>query len=199
MGLISPSQSADGQSVVAAKINDPINTIANEFNGNIDNANIKAAAGISGTKLADSTVSTVKLTNPYKFSVYRNSGWTDGNNAFVKIQFDTKNFDTGSNYDNTTNYRFTAPVNGFYFFSARSGSSITTGNFGIIQIFKNGVGALTGNQLLPNGTGDQGRVVSGLLQLVATDYVEVFSYGTGGVGDVGTSVNYFHGFLVSST
>lgn len=32
----------------------------------------------------------------------------------VKVQFDTERFDKGGVYDSATNYRFTAPVNGFY-------------------------------------------------------------------------------------
>ena len=53
MGLISPVQAADGTTPVnAASVNNPINTIANEFNGNIDNSNIKAAAAIATAKLA---------------------------------------------------------------------------------------------------------------------------------------------------
>lgn len=61
MGLVSPAQSADGQTIEAADINNPINTIANEFNGNIDNDNIKAAAGIAGTKIADGAITNAKL------------------------------------------------------------------------------------------------------------------------------------------
>jgi hypothetical protein len=52
MGLISPSQSADGNAVTAAAINNPINTIANEVNGSLDNANVKASAAIATSKLA---------------------------------------------------------------------------------------------------------------------------------------------------
>lgn len=47
-----PNTFTAGTTVVAAQVNDNENTIYNEFNGNIDNANIKAAAGIVDTKLA---------------------------------------------------------------------------------------------------------------------------------------------------
>lgn len=52
MGLISPTQITDGTTANASDVNDPINTIANEFNGNIDNANIKTGAAIATAKLA---------------------------------------------------------------------------------------------------------------------------------------------------
>lgn len=60
MGTISVSLPADGTTADVADYNTPINTIVNEFNGNIDNANIKAAAAISGSKLADGTVTSAK-------------------------------------------------------------------------------------------------------------------------------------------
>lgn len=56
MAHVSPSQSADGETIEAADVNNPINTIANEFNGNIDNSNIDDNAAIDGSKLADGSV-----------------------------------------------------------------------------------------------------------------------------------------------
>jgi hypothetical protein len=43
---------SDGQYLTAADLNNEFNIIQDEFNGNIDNANIKAAAGIDGTKIS---------------------------------------------------------------------------------------------------------------------------------------------------
>lgn len=56
MGSVSPAQVSDGTTIDASDVNNPINTIANEFNGNIDNTNIKAAAAITGSKLADNSI-----------------------------------------------------------------------------------------------------------------------------------------------
>ena len=53
MGLITVPQVSDGDTAEASDINTPVNTIANEFNGNIDNANIKSGAAIATSKLAD--------------------------------------------------------------------------------------------------------------------------------------------------
>lgn len=41
--------------------NTPINTIVSEFNGNLDNNNIKASAGIDGSKIADASIPAAKL------------------------------------------------------------------------------------------------------------------------------------------
>lgn len=53
------------------------------------------------------------------FSAYKSSTTANvtGNNAIVDVVFDTTLVNQGNNYDSTTG-RFTAPVNGFYEFSA---------------------------------------------------------------------------------
>lgn len=56
MSTVSVTLPADGTTADVADYNTPINTIVNEFNGNIDNANIKTAAAISGSKLADNSI-----------------------------------------------------------------------------------------------------------------------------------------------
>jgi len=58
MGIItSPVTYSDGNTLTAAQLNSSINTIVNEFNGSIDNANIKAAAAIAESKFAFDTTS----------------------------------------------------------------------------------------------------------------------------------------------
>lgn len=64
MGNISVSLPADGTTGDVADYNTPINTIVNEFNGNIDNANIKSGAAIATSKLADDAgITTAKIAN----------------------------------------------------------------------------------------------------------------------------------------
>ena len=46
------------------------------------------------------------------FSAYRSTNQAAANNTFTKIQPNVEEFDTNSNYDNTTNYRFTPSVAG---------------------------------------------------------------------------------------
>lgn len=53
MSLITVSQAQDGVTGVnAAAINTPVNTIANDYNGNITNANVSASAAIDFSKIA---------------------------------------------------------------------------------------------------------------------------------------------------
>jgi hypothetical protein len=61
MGLISLTLPNDGETVDAADVNTPFNTISTVINGNIDNANIKSDAAIDGTKIADNSIPAAKM------------------------------------------------------------------------------------------------------------------------------------------
>lgn len=61
MGTISVSLPSDGSTADVSDYNSPINTIVDEINGNLDNANIDAAAAIAGSKLASGGVGTTQL------------------------------------------------------------------------------------------------------------------------------------------
>jgi hypothetical protein len=141
-----------------------------------------------------------QLYNPYKFSVYRNAAWTPGNTVFAKVQFDTELYDTNSNFDNVTNYRYTAPKAGFYHFASRAGSSIGTASLSILSLYKNGSEILRGPSAVSSVAAQViGCGVVGDLQLSASDYVEVWCDAAGGAGDTGAPYTYFSGFLVSQT
>lgn len=58
MGTVTkPKTWADNENVLYTDLNSVLDTLYNEFNGNIDNANIKSSAAISESKLAFSTSS----------------------------------------------------------------------------------------------------------------------------------------------
>lgn len=63
MGLVNLGLPNDGENIDASDVNNPFNTLANEFNGNIDNDNIKSAAGISGSKLAAKSVGSAQISD----------------------------------------------------------------------------------------------------------------------------------------
>lgn len=216
MSLINYTPPADGETADAADVVTPLNTIYNEFNGNIDNSNIKAGAAISTSKLADDVVTTPKIlddavtapkvsgldrsnltvdSNPYKFSVYRNAAANTGNAAFAVLACDTELFDTNSNVASGV---YTVPVNGFYAFSAcmsvaASGSDIT------IAIFKNGSEVARGTQVTINA--NVSCNVTTLIQCTAGDTIDTRVYGSATRAlNVGVAnQNYFTGFLVSRT
>lgn len=60
MGLISVTNIADGTNIDAQDVNSPINTIVNEINGNLSEANLANSAATTA-KIADSAVTTAKI------------------------------------------------------------------------------------------------------------------------------------------
>lgn len=52
MSTISVTNIADGDAVTAASINNQVNTIVNDYNGNITDANVSATAAIGAQKIA---------------------------------------------------------------------------------------------------------------------------------------------------
>jgi hypothetical protein len=158
------------------------------------------AAFNNGTGIADLTIgSTTSLTNPYKFSVTLANSFSSGTAASVKVPFDTITYDTGSNFDAVTNHRFTAPIAGFYHFSASIGSAVTGANRrGIVNLFKNGTFVPDSNGTDQSLTSSQyfGLNLSMDLQLAANDYIEVDVYTDNGQSFISGN---FCGFLISNT
>ena len=168
-------------------------------------ATVLTVVGVSAEVVANSAISNVYFSksdtpqgftapsNPYKFSVHRNAAANTGNGVFVKIDFDTEAFDTNNNFASGT---YTAPVSGFYQFNARASCAVTT-QF-LLAIYVNGSVVKRGTHVLGNGT--VGCDLSVLLQLSATNTVEIHSLGNGGALEVATGVNvWFTGHLVSRT
>jgi hypothetical protein len=73
------------------------------------------------------------------FSAYLSSNQSITTSTRTKVQFNTEVFDTANCYDNTTNYRFTPTVAGYYQISAcvNAGSTISQTRF-IMMLYKNG-------------------------------------------------------------
>lgn len=145
---------------------------------------------------------TKTLSNSYKFSVgvpgqnFTATGFTASKIIMPSLPL----FDTGSNFDYTTNYRFTAPISGFYFFTAQLDWFVANGVEERIMLYKNGSFFRYGNQLSNNtgGNFDVMTIVSTLVHLTATDYIELWGAQSSG-GSVSIAGGYFDGFLVSAT
>lgn len=147
------------------------------------------------------TFPTIGLVNPYKFSAYNTTGQSVPITAWSKIVFQGKYFDTGSNFDTVTNYRFTAPIDGFYQFDALVSLLVVGGVFMSVALYKNGVEFVRGNWA-QNATGANEHIAAGvsrLLELNATDYIEVFAFDNqAGTAAVDPQLTQFSGFLVSA-
>ena len=118
-----------------------------------------------------------------------------------QLPFATEDWDTNSNYDNTTNYRFTPTVAGYYQVNIKIQLDNTgSGGETYTALYKNGslhkrVG------FTPNIASTQRSPVGSILVYLngSTDYVEAYVFqNTGGSVPLnGTSeFNYFQAFLV---
>lgn len=164
-------------------------------NGQVSSSNsILPAALVTG-------IQTSKLSNQYKFRIYRTAAYTTVSATPTALPFDTKTgtqgFDTSSNVDVVTNKgRFTVPVTGLYWFAGRFD---VTSSRAFASIYVNGVEVNRGSDIVISSAIVSGTV-SGFIQLNAGDYVELYYYVTGAVSVSNNSAStWFSGFLVSAT
>ena len=117
------------------------------------------------------------------FSAYLGSNQTVTSGSWTKLNINTKVFDTNTNYDATTNYRFTPTVAGYYQVngSVYGGGSTNTTNV-ISAIYKNGSVYLTGSYISAsaNPQSNQASIISTLIYMNgSTDYIEFYGQITG--------------------
>jgi hypothetical protein len=125
------------------------------------------------------------------FRAYRTTNQTPTNNAYTKIQFNTESFDTNSNYDPTTNFRFTPTTAGYYQITVRLVLA-NVASTAYSSIYKNGSAYSTNGQ-------STGTVESTDLVYLngSTDYVEAYCYNESNASVFGSiTSSYFSGFWV---
>ncbi len=118
--------------------------------------------------------------------------------AATKITLDNEEFDTNSNYDPTTNYRFTPTVAGYYQINAALTSSSAC-TAAIIYVYKNGSEFKRGtraNQV----AGTLGINISCIVSMNgSTDYIEIFGAVVDGITPLiagGQNFTYFSASLI---
>jgi len=152
--------------------------------------------------IPDATGTMMVSGNMPAFSAYPASAQTFANGSFVKVVYDTKQFDTASCYS-TANSRFTPNIAGYYqvngnitFGSASAGSAVQLG------IYKNGSQEHQGVQTTFGGTYNGCSGVSALVYLNgSTDYIELYCIQLTGGSKANTNVsdayaNFFQAILV---
>jgi len=105
-------------------------------------------------------------------------------NTWTKLQCQSEDWDTNSNYDNATNYRFTPTVAGYYQFSGGLEFNNVTG-FYQIAFYKNGSSHRVGGWYASSTNGCQVTLSDLIYCNGTTDYVELW-------GATSTSSNAFY-------
>lgn len=189
---ISEYTSANGVTIDGVNLKDgTINT-----NNAVTTASI-AANAVTSAKISSIAYNTASFSNPYKFSAYRSAALTTNASTWTKMPLTAEYFDTNSNFDAVTNYRYTVPVSGFYFFTAYY-STGTSPTRSIVALYKNG----TENNRLFDVTATVGTISgSAILQLTAADYIEMYYWTQVAVAlDVNPSTRpTFSGYLICQT
>lgn len=148
----------------------------------------------NGTILTTATAG-VPVNGP-AFSAYQSTAQALTLNVWTKAQLQSEEFDTNGCFDNTTNYRFTPTVAGYYQITANFFVSNTaTANY--ISIYKNGS---LFKQAPDNYATNAGNHLTALIYFNgSTDYVEM--YVKTGVSQNTTNTAYatfFQGALIRS-
>ncbi len=132
------------------------------------------------------------------FSAYSSSSLSVSSATWTKLQINTEEYDTASCF-NTSNYRFTPNVAGYYHFTGQYDIATGSPTRAIIAIRKNDdTTRANGNDIGPssgNLSQGAGMVVSKIWYMNgSTDYVELFCYLAGGAT---VDLNaYFQGLMV---
>ena len=187
-----------------------------QINGDTSGSVIIAAPAVAGsTTLTLPTTSGTVLTSANAFSAgtgpafsaYSNANQNISTSSYTKLQFQIEEFDTNSNYDNATNYRFTPTVAGYYqiYGSAIFNIAPTTLN-GVLLIYKNGSAFKSVVGFGSNLSGWFNPTISSLVYLNGTtDYIEMYIWQSSGSTQTVQSATslpylgtYFQGFLARS-
>ena len=160
-----------------------------------------ADANITTAKLATSAVTPEKWTNPYKFYAYRGtSNQTISSATYTTVALNAESFDTNNNF-NTSTYKYTPPVNGFYMLTGQLFADQADGAHTIVQIKKNSTTIAEQRVVYPPGANlNRAANASVLAQLTTSDEITLVAY----IEDVSTPTVYkdwtfLCGYLVSLT
>ena len=162
-------------------------------------ADMIANNAVTTNKILNSNVTAGKLastavTNTPAFEVYMSANLTGmGNDADVKLPFNTEYFDTDNAWD-TSNYKFTVPAGkgGKYFIGANAYNATGSGfNYTRLQIWKNG--STFGYNYASSGVTSHSlsNNINRIITLADGDYIEFYNAQSNG-GQITYTSNNTH-------
>tara|TARA_Y100000361_G_scaffold153582_1_gene175756 strand:+ start:973 stop:1791 length:819 start_codon:yes stop_codon:yes gene_type:complete len=180
----------------------------NPASGSVGLAQLSATGTKSSSTFfrGDNSFASISTTpNAPAFMALRHGNIAVTNNTRNKVQCDTEIFDSGGQYDNSTNYRFTPTTAGKYYvfgnaFLIAGGNS--TVQWILNEIWKNGTSGtrISGSTDFRANNGNSGsNYVGAILDMNgSSDYVELYSYpgvssGTPVLSGTNTSIDTFFG------
>jgi hypothetical protein len=147
--------------------------------GSITLQEADTASNLTAT-LPASTGTVMVSGNMPAFSAYRDSNQTISSSTWTKVQLNTELFDSNSNFDSSTNYRFTPTVAGYYQINAQLRVRGGSGNNKILAIYKNG-SVLIAMDYFSVGTIEY--LPMSISQVMyfngSTDYIELYAFSEG--------------------
>ena len=113
--------------------------------------------------------------------MYLNSNQSISNQTYTKVQFNTETYDTASDYDNSTNYRYTPTTSGKYYVYTRvqvDALSASHLKSSAVEIRKNGSTYFKNfNSQADNQAQEMNLSAHGIVTMNgSSDYLEVFGY-----------------------
>jgi hypothetical protein len=173
--------------------------------GAVDLAMLSASGTASATTFLRGDNSWAAISaedNAPSFSAVPSTNQVISSSTWTKMEFGVEQWDVGSNFDHSTNYRFTAPAAGKYMF--RWGVTISsvpsTSHWLEAFMYVNGSGQYRGSGGQSWGGSDHNpsRSTGIAVELDADDYVEVYVNQNTGTGQaINGSRSYFQGFLLA--
>lgn len=146
------------------------NTYNNNTSGNLSDSGTRSITGSALSKLRT-----------------HKSNAQNIDTSITKVQFDVIDYNPSGEYDNVTNYRFTATVAGYYLVNTRFYQHINNGDTVTGYLYKNG--SAVSRNVQTNATGvvsDTPVNVTDIIALSVGDYIEIFGKNTQGSVAVGT-------------
>jgi len=170
----------------------------------IDEKTTDTGVTIDGLLIKDGNAAkATTLSTSCKFLVTLSADQTITSGSWQRINFNSEIYDVGNNFDNSTNYRFTAPVTGYYLISVQVRvQSIAASGSCRFFIYKKGSGLTESPTIFISAGQDRPGITSSImLNLAANDYLEIYFYQNTGSNlsiAYGQANTFFCGHLVST-
>ena len=143
----------------------------------------------SPTEVARITADGLRPTGAIALHVGMSTTFSVAHNVWTKVPWDTEEFDTVNGYDNTTNYRYTPGIAGYYWITTNIFMAGATNGGSISSIYKNGSLLRRLDSERNDGTFNNMLTGSTCIYLDEDDYIEIYVYqNSGGTLSMGSGV-----------